>query len=79
MKIWLFGNEKKVWLGNCVFLELVCVPFKKQSSDTRVPLKAYPTSAGNDLYVAESKILKLRERERVLIKPQLSFAIPTGF
>ena len=64
VKIWLFGNEKKVWLGNCVFLELVCVPFKKQSSDTRVPLKAYPTSAGNDLYVAESKILKLRERER---------------
>ena len=63
----------------------MCVPFKKQSSDTRVPLKAYPTSAGNDLYVAESKILKLRERERerererVLIKPQLSFAIPTGF
>ena len=42
----------------------MCVPFKKQSSDTRVPLKAYPTSAGNDLYVAESKILKLRERER---------------
>ena len=42
----------------------MCVPFKKQSSDTRVPLKAYPTSAGNDLYVAESKVIKLRERER---------------
>ena len=55
----------------------MCVPFKKQSSDARVPLKAYSTSAGSDLYVAESEILKLRER--VLIKCQLSFAIPYGF
>ena len=40
-------------------------------------MRAYPTSAGYDLCAAESKILK--PRERVLIKVQLSFAIPTGF
>ena len=59
------------------FLELVCVPFKRQSSDARVPLRAYPTSAGYDLYAAESKILK--PKQWALIKLQLSFAIPTGF
>ena len=55
----------------------MCVPFKRQSIDVRVPLKAYRTSAGYDLYAAESKILK--PRERVLIKLQLSFTILTGF
>ena len=45
------------------FLELVCVPFKRQSSNARVPLRAYPTSAGYDLYAAESKILKPKEKE----------------
>ena len=60
-----------------MFLELVCVPFKRQSSDARVPLRAYPNSAGYDLYAAESKILKPRDCS--LIKLQLSFAIPTGF
>ena len=55
----------------------MCVPFKRQSSDARVPLRAYPTSAGCDLYAAESKILK--PKQWALIKLQLSFAIPTGF
>ena len=55
----------------------MCVPFKRQSSDARVPLRAYPTSVGYDLYAAESKSLK--PRDWVLIKLQLSFAIPTGF
>ena len=50
----------------------MCVPFKRQSSDARVPLRA-----GYDLYATESKILK--PREWALIKLQLSFAIPTGF
>ena len=53
--------KKKIWLGNCVFLDLVCVPFKRQSSDARLPLRAYHTSEGYDFYVAESKILKPRE------------------
>ena len=53
--------KKKVWLGNCVFLELVCVIFKRQSGDARVPLRAHPTSAGYDLYAVESKSLKPRE------------------
>ena len=42
-----------------------------------VPLRAYPISAGYDLYAAQSKSLKTREW--ALIKLQLSFAIPTGF
>ena len=54
----------------------MCLPFKRQSIDARVPLKASRISADYDLYVAESKILK---PERALIKLQLSFAIPTGF
>ena len=78
VEVWLWVPEKKKgWLGNCVCLELVCVPFKRQSSDARVPLRAYPTSVGYDLYAAESKSLK--PRDWVLIKLQLSFAIPTGF
>ena len=55
----------------------MCVPFKRHSSDARVPLRAYPTSAGYDLYAVESKIPKPRDCS--LIKLQLSFAIPTGF
>ena len=55
----------------------MCVPFKRQSSDARGPLRAFPTSVGYDLYAAESKSLK--PRDWVLIKLQLSFAIPTGF
>ena len=49
---------------NCVFClisELVCVPFKRQLGGARVPLKAYPASAGYDLCAAKSKILKPRE------------------
>ena len=78
VEVWLLDNEKKqVWLGNCVFLELACVPIKRQSSDVKVPLRAYPTSTGYDLYAAESKILK--PKERVLIKVELSFAISPGY
>ena len=43
----------------------------------KVPLRAYPTSTGYDLYAAESKILKAKER--VLIKVELSFAISPGY
>ena len=64
VEIWLYVHQKKVRLENCVFLELVCVTFKRQLSNARIPLKAYPASAGYDLYVAESKILKPREKER---------------
>ena len=39
----------------------MCVPFKRQSINVRVPLKAYRTSAGYDLYAVEFKILKPRE------------------
>ena len=40
-------------------------------------MRVYPTSAGYDLYTAQSKSLK--PREWALIKLQLSFAILTGF
>ena len=55
---------KKGLIRELCFLELVCVPVNSQSIDARAPLKAYPTSAGYDLYAAEAEILKPRERER---------------
>ena len=60
VEIWLSVHQRKIWLENCVFLELVCVPFKKQLSNAKIPLKVFPASAGYDLYTAESKILKPR-------------------
>ena len=60
-----------------MFLKLVCVPFKREPNNARVPMRAYPTSVGYNLYAAEPKILK--PREWALIKFQLSFDIPTGF
>ena len=61
METWLFDTQGKGLISELCFWELVCVLFKRQLSDARVPLKAYPTFAGYDLYAAESKILKPRE------------------
>ena len=57
--------------------KLVCILFKRQSSDATLSLRAYPTSAGYDLQAAESKILK--PRNKVLIKFGLSFPIPDEY
>ena len=52
-------------------------PFKRCQSDARAPLRAYPDSAGNDLYANETKILPARGRVHVCV--DLKLAIPKGF
>ena len=51
--------------------------FKRYRPDARTPLKAYPDSAGNDLYANETKLLLARGRARVSV--DLKLAIPKGF
>ena len=58
-------------------LDVVGIPFKKISSNTMVPLKAFPTSAGYELYAAERKVITPRGRE--LIKTDLCLEISRGF
>ena len=53
------------------------IPFKRYRTDARTPLKAYPDSAGNDLYANETKLLPARGRARVSV--DLKLAIPKGF
>ena len=53
------------------------IPFKCYRADARTPLKAYPDSAGNDLYANETKLLPARGRVRVSV--DLKLAIPKGF
>ena len=53
------------------------IPFKLYQSDAMTPLRAYPDSAGNDLYANETKILPARGRVRVSV--DLKLAIPKGF
>ena len=74
---YLIMKKKKLIEKSSFFLELVCVPFKRQCCSARVPMRAYSTSAGYDLYATESKSLKLRER--VLVNVELNFATPSGF
>ena len=45
------------------FLDVVAIPFKRLSSNAKVPMKAFPTSAGYDLHAAESKTIVSHERE----------------
>ena len=58
------GSFSEVEILLLILLELVCAPFKRQSCNARIPLKAYSASASYDLYAAETKILKPRTRER---------------
>ena len=51
----------------------MCVPFKRQLSNARVPLRAYPTSFSYPVMIYTQRE---REREREI---KLSFFIPTGF
>ena len=53
------------------------IPFKCYRADARTPLKAYPDSAGNDLYANETKLLPARGR--VCVRVDLKLAIPKGF
>ena len=57
--------------------ERLMIPFKRYQSDARTPLRAYPDSAGNDLYANETKFLPARGRVHVSIDFKL--AIPKGF
>ena len=56
--------------------ERLMIPFKRYRPDARKPLKAYPDSAGNDLYANETKLLPARGRARVSV--DLKLAIPKG-
>ena len=53
--------------------DVVAIPFKRISSNAKVPLKAFPTSAGYDLFAAERKTIVLCGRE--LIKTNLCLEI----
>ena len=55
-------------------LDVVTIPFKRISSDAKVPLKAFPTSARYDLYAVERKTIVSHGRE--LIKSDLCLEIP---
>ena len=57
--------------------ERLMIPSKRYQPDSRTPLKAYPDSAGNDLYANETKLLPARRR--VCVSIDLKLAIPKGF
>ena len=70
------------WKYNyCYFFKkintIVTIPFKSISSNAKVPLKVFPTSAGYDLFAAERKTIIPCGRE--LIKTNLFLEIPKGF
>ena len=71
MEIWLLTFQKK----KC--LDVVAIPFKRISFNAKVPMKAFPTSAGYDLYAAERKTIVSHGRE--LIKTNLCLEIPKGY
>ena len=58
-------------------LDVVAIPFKRTSSDAKVLLKDFPTSAGYDLYPEERKTFVSHGRE--LIKTDLCLEIPKGY
>ena len=58
-------------------LDVVSIPFKRTSSDAKVPLKAFPTSAGYDLFAAERKTIVPLPRD--LIKSNLCLEIPKAY
>ena len=58
-------------------LDVVAIPFKRISSDAKVLLKDFPTSAGYDLYPEERKTFVSHGRE--LIKTDLCLEIPKGY
>ena len=58
-------------------LNVVAIPLKRISSDAKVLLKAFPTSAAYDLFAAERKTIVPRGRE--LIKTNLCLEIPKGY
>ena len=57
--------------------DLVAIPLKRISSNAKVPMKAFPTSTGYDLYAAERKTIVSHGRE--LIKTNLCLEIQKGY
>ena len=72
MEIWLLTFQKKK-----IFLDVVAISFKRISSNAKIPMKAFPTSAVYDLYAAERKTIVSHRRE--LIKSDLCLKIPKGY
>ena len=64
----LFKKKKKK--------DVVAIPFKRISSNAKVPMKAFPTSTGYDLHAAERKTIVSHGRE--LIKTDLCLEIQKG-
>ena len=75
MEVWLFNLKKKKTTTE--LLDVVAIPFKRISSNAKVPIKAFPTSAGYDLYAAERKTIVSPRRE--LVKTSLCLEIPKGY
>ena len=63
MEVWLFTFQKKN------ILDVFTIPYKRISSNSRVPLKAFPTSAEYDLYAAEIKTIISHRRELIKNDP----------
>ena len=57
--------------------DVVAIPFKRISSNAKVPMKAFPTSTGYDLHAAERKTIVSHGRE--LIKTDLCLEIQKGY
>ena len=72
MEVWLFTFQKKKKK-----LDFVAIPFKRISSNAKVLLKAFPTSAGYDFFAAERKTIV--SLGRVLIKTNLCLEIPKDY
>ena len=59
------------------FLDVVAIPFNRISSNAKVPLKVFSTSAGYDLFATERKTIVPCGRE--LIKTNLCLEIPKAY
>ena len=57
-------------------LNVFAIPFKRTLSNTKVSLKAFPRSAGSDLFALEKKVIVLHGRK--LIKTDLCLKISKG-
>ena len=73
MEVWLFNFQKKI----IFFIDVVGIPFKRFSSNAKVPMKVFPTSTRYDFYTAERKAIVSHRRD--LIKTNLCLEIPKGY
>ena len=58
-----------IYFSKTNILDVVTIPYKRISSNARVPLKAFPTSAEYDLYAVERKTIVSHRRELIKNDP----------